>query len=89
MFCFQCEQTDRTGATPGCAGPIGNCGKDSPTSDLQDLPDLLAAALPGLGGGTPDLYVCGPPPLVDAVLRAAARGGVPPEQVHRERFLAT
>ncbi|MBD0671455.1 oxidoreductase, partial [Streptomyces sp. CBMA156] len=49
---------------PGWSGPTGTPA------------DLLAAALPDLGGGTPDLYVCGPPPLVDAVLRAAARGGV-------------
>ncbi|MFD4658215.1 hypothetical protein ACFWP2_21605 [Kitasatospora sp. NPDC058444] len=51
--------------------------------------DLLAAALPELGGTAPDLYVCGPPPLVDAVLRTAALAGIPPEQAHRERFLAT
>ncbi|MFE6867511.1 2Fe-2S iron-sulfur cluster-binding protein [Kitasatospora sp. NPDC057692] len=51
--------------------------------------DLLAAALAEHPGPAPDLYVCGPPPLVDAVLRAASAAGVPPEQVHRERFLAT
>ncbi|MFJ6776286.1 2Fe-2S iron-sulfur cluster-binding protein, partial [Kitasatospora sp. NPDC091257] len=51
--------------------------------------DLLAAALPELGTTTPDLYVCGPPPLVDAVLRTAALAGVPSDQIHRERFLAT
>ncbi|MER7769240.1 2Fe-2S iron-sulfur cluster binding domain-containing protein [Kitasatospora sp. NPDC096140] len=50
--------------------------------------DRFAAALPELAGTAPDVYVCGPPPLVDAVLRAALQGGVPQEQVHRERFLA-
>lgn len=62
---------------PGWSGPTGTPA------------DLLAAALPELGGAAPDLYVCGPPPMVDAVLHTAALGGVPPEQVHRERFLAT
>ncbi|MFE4362365.1 FAD-binding oxidoreductase [Kitasatospora sp. NPDC056800] len=65
------------GPGPGWSGPTGTPA------------DLLAAALPELGGAAPDLYVCGPPPLVDAVLRTAASAGVPPEQVHRERFLAT
>lgn len=37
----------------------------------------------------PDLYVCGPPPLVDAVTQVATAAGVPPEQVFHERFLAT
>ncbi|MGW1177936.1 FAD-binding oxidoreductase [Kitasatospora sp. NPDC002543] len=62
---------------PGWSGPTGTPA------------DLLAAALPELGGTAPDLYVCGPPPLVDAVLHTAALHGVPPEQVHRELFLAT
>ncbi|MFJ7912802.1 FAD-binding oxidoreductase [Kitasatospora sp. NPDC096204] len=62
---------------PGWFGPTGTPA------------DLLAAALPEPGGAAPDLYVCGPPAMVDAVLRAAASAGVPPEQVHRERFLAT
>jgi ferredoxin-NADP reductase/ferredoxin len=51
--------------------------------------DLLAEALARLDGSTPDIYVCGPPPLVDSVQRAAEAGGVPADQVHRERFLAT
>ncbi|MGW3040169.1 FAD-binding oxidoreductase [Kitasatospora sp. NPDC001159] len=63
--------------TPGWSGPTG-----LPT-------DHFAAALPELAGAAPDVYVCGPPPLVDSVLRVALLGGVPPEQVHRERFLAT
>ncbi|MEO3788039.1 FAD-binding oxidoreductase [Actinocorallia sp. B10E7] len=35
----------------------------------------------------PDLYLCGPPPMADAVVRAATAAGVPPERVFRERFL--
>lgn len=48
--------------------------------------DLVAAALADTTD-TPDIYVCGPPPLIDAVTRAAA--GVPPEHIFHERFLAT
>ncbi|MFD5432229.1 FAD-binding oxidoreductase [Kitasatospora sp. NPDC127067] len=62
---------------PGWSGPTGTPA------------DLLAAALPELGTTTPDLYVCGPPPLVDAVLHTAALAGIPSDQIHRERFLAT
>ncbi|MFB7469401.1 2Fe-2S iron-sulfur cluster-binding protein [Kitasatospora sp. NPDC056184] len=51
--------------------------------------ELLAAALAELPGTAPDLYVCGPPPLVDSVLQAASAAGVPSDRVHRERFLAT
>ncbi|MBX6390287.1 MAG: hypothetical protein IRZ08_15055 [Frankia sp.] len=35
----------------------------------------------------PDLYVCGPPPLVDSVLEVAQRHALSPERVFRERFL--
>ena len=35
----------------------------------------------------PDLYVCGPPPLIDSVLEAAVGGGVAEENVFWERFL--
>ncbi len=32
------------------------------------------------------VYVCGPAPLIEAVLGAAARRGLPPRRVHREQF---
>ncbi|MGW4381428.1 2Fe-2S iron-sulfur cluster-binding protein [Kitasatospora sp. NPDC004531] len=56
----------------GWTGPVGTPA------------DLLAAALSEHTGPAPDLYVCGPPPMVDAVRRAA-----PGCQVFHERFLAT
>ncbi|MFE4976634.1 FAD-binding oxidoreductase [Kitasatospora sp. NPDC056651] len=62
---------------PGWSGPTGTPA------------DQLAGALPELADTAPDLYVCGPPPMVDAVLHAATTAGVPPERIHRERFLAT
>jgi ferredoxin-NADP reductase/ferredoxin len=45
--------------------------------------------LPGSLADRPDVYVCGPPQLVDGVLRLAAEHGLDPERVFRERFLAT
>jgi ferredoxin-NADP reductase len=50
--------------------------------------DLVTAHLAG-EPVKPDLYVCGPPPMVDAVGQAARAGGIPPEQVFHERFLPT
>lgn len=38
-------------------------------------------------GGLPDLYVCGPPAMIDAVEAVARNAGLLPEQVHCERFL--
>lgn len=35
----------------------------------------------------PDLYLCGPAPLIDAATQAAADAGVPASQVFSERFL--
>ncbi|HXZ09282.1 MAG TPA: PDR/VanB family oxidoreductase, partial [Paraburkholderia sp.] len=35
------------------------------------------------------VYVCGPAPLIDAVVEAAQQRGMPPQQVHREQFAAT
>ena len=37
---------------------------------------------------TPDVYVCGPPPMVDAAYAALTAAGVPEEQIHVERFSA-
>ncbi|WP_075738697.1 hypothetical protein [Streptomyces acidiscabies] len=37
----------------------------------------------------PDVYVCGPPPLVESVTDSALAGGVPADRIFRERFLPT
>ena len=37
----------------------------------------------------PDIYVCGPPPMIDAVSDAAVEGGVDAEHVFSERYLPT
>lgn len=46
--------------------------------------DLAACA----AGAWPDVYVCGPPALVEAVEAAAREAGVPDAQVYAERFTA-
>jgi len=37
--------------------------------------------------GAKDVYLCGPPGMIDAALRAASEAGVPHEQIYFERFL--
>ena len=49
--------------------------------------DALQTAL-AQAAGAPDIYVCGPPALIDAVERTAASAGLPAAQVFSERFAA-
>lgn len=49
--------------------------------------DALDTALGDHAGPAPDLYVCGPPAMVEAVKAAAARHGLPDGQVMCESFL--
>ncbi|GAA1909709.1 2Fe-2S iron-sulfur cluster binding domain-containing protein [Streptomyces sodiiphilus] len=59
---------------PSWPGPSGN-----PAERLAGA--LRAASV------TPDIYVCGPPALIEAVERVAAAAGIAPDRVFRERFL--
>jgi ferredoxin-NADP reductase len=63
-------------AAPGSWLPAGY-------ADYDDLAALRSLA-PDLAEH--DVYVCGPDPWTDAVLRAARRVGVPGPRLHRERF---
>ena len=36
----------------------------------------------------PDVYICGPPALVDATVEALSAAGVPPKQIYTERITA-
>ena len=49
-----------------------------------DPAQMLHRLAPGIDGS--DVYVCGPQTWMDAVELAADRAGVPPEQLHVERF---
>ena len=48
----------------------------------------LAAAEAALLDEWPDVYVCGPPPMVEAAYAALTAVGVPQDHIHAERFSA-
>jgi methane monooxygenase component C len=50
--------------------------------------DLLREELTKLDA-KPDIYLCGPPGMIEAAFAAAATAGVPKEQVYLEKFLAS
>lgn len=58
---------------PEWAGAVGN-------------PVDLAAAEIALMDEMPDVYLCGPQPMMDAALVALTAAGVPADQIHLERF---
>ena len=60
-------------ADPAWDGPVGN-------------PVDLAAAEIALLEEMPDVYLCGPPPMMDAAVAALTAAGVPADQIHLERF---
>lgn len=49
-------------------------------------PVELAAAEIAMMDDMPDVYLCGPPPMMDAALVALTAAGVPADQIHLERF---
>lgn len=55
---------------------------DGPTGHVTDLlrPDLL-------NGGDVDVYLCGPPPMIDAAEAWLAENGVDRARIHAEKFL--
>jgi ferredoxin-NADP reductase/ferredoxin len=61
---------------PAWAGPVGN-------------PVEMALAEIALLDEMPDVYLCGPPPMMDAALAALEAAGVPADQIHLERFAAS
>ncbi|MFO1126236.1 MAG: 2Fe-2S iron-sulfur cluster binding domain-containing protein [Methylocystis sp.] len=50
--------------------------------------DLLQTEL-AKGDAQPDIYLCGPPAMIDAAFAAAETAGVPRQQVYQEKFLAS
>lgn len=62
--------TGRTGAGNPPNIPLG------PLRLVELVPDIVAR----------DVFVCGPPAMTAAVLRSVRELGVPPAQVHAERF---
>ena len=58
-------------------------------SGVTGNPVDLAAAEVGTLDESPDVYVCGPPPMIEAAYAALTAAGVPHEQIHTERFSST
>jgi ferredoxin-NADP reductase/ferredoxin len=58
---------------PAWHGPVGN-------------PVELASAEIAMMDEMPDVYLCGPPPMMDAAIHALTAAGVPGDQIHLERF---
>lgn len=56
--------------------------------DKGTVIDLLRAELEK-SDAKPDIYLCGPPGMIEAAFAAAATAGVPKEQVYLEKFLAS
>lgn len=61
---------------PAWKGAVGN-------------PVELAAAEIAELDEMPDVYLCGPPPMMDAAFAALTAAGVPEDQIHAERFGTT
>ena len=50
-------------------------------------PEMLAELLsPGCRGGDCEIFICGPPPMMDAVEKSLGGMGVPLRRIHTERF---
>jgi ferredoxin-NADP reductase/ferredoxin len=65
--------------------PAGFCGgAGTPVTALA----AALAAEADVGGALPDLYVCGPPAMVEAVREAARASGIAEDRVVVERFTA-
>ena len=61
---------------------------DPEWSGATGNPVELAAAEAALLDEWPDVYVCGPPPMVDAAYAELTALGIPRDQIHAERFSA-
>ncbi|HTY27122.1 MAG TPA: 2Fe-2S iron-sulfur cluster binding domain-containing protein [Mycobacterium sp.] len=61
---------------------------DPQWSGATGNPVDLAAAEAALLDEWPDVYVCGPPPMVEAAYAALTASGIPEDQIRAERFSA-
>lgn len=59
---------------------------DSWTGEKGSVVDILRRDLQGTGV-KPDLYLCGPPGMVDATYAVCAEVGIPKEKIYLEKFL--
>jgi methane monooxygenase component C len=59
---------------------------DSWSGEKGSVVDVLRRDLQG-GGVSPDLYLCGPPGMVDAVYKVCAEAGIAKDKIFLEKFL--
>lgn len=77
-----------TAALPDCTAETVVWHSDPSWAGATGNPVDLAAAEIAMLDEMPDVYVCGPPPMVDAAHAALTAAGVPEDQIHAERFSA-
>lgn len=70
-------QTVVWNADPAWDGTVGN---------PVELAVAEIATVAAESGEMPDVYLCGPPPMMDAAVAALTAAGVPADQIHLERF---
>lgn len=76
-----------TRSVPGFGFTVCLARPARPCANTGFVSDFLAPE--HLHGGDVDVYLCGPPPMVEAVERVIAGRGVVPVNVHYEKFLAS
>jgi NAD(P)H-flavin reductase len=66
-----------------CIAVTAGAGWSGPRGHVTELlrPELVA--------GESEVYLCGPPPMIDAGMRWLEAHSVPPRRIHAERFLAS
>jgi len=60
---------------------------ESWTGEKGSVVDVLHRDLKALDGVKPDLYLCGPPGMVDATYAVCSEVGIPKEKIYLEKFL--
>jgi len=85
---FGLDLLDRLAETlPGLERRVAIMKPDASWTGMRGVVTTLLT--PDDVAGSPDAYLCGPPPMIDAARRWFAAHGVPPERVFAEEFTPT
>jgi ferredoxin-NADP reductase/ferredoxin len=82
----QTELAELAGSIPDFRADTLVWQPDSRWTGATGTPVDLAAAEVRMLDESPDVYVCGPPPMIEAAHAALTAAGVPQEQIHAERY---